>query len=130
MALVGGHVDFPAMGYRIAVGSPTSGNLRAQATFEEDRLPGLKGVPTLKERIIAPGSFDFSTKGRLFRTKKQLRDLVKKGEVIATISELFGDVVEEIRAPHDGIIVSQRTFGTIHAGEWTVFVGTYAVEPA
>ncbi len=91
-------------------------------------IPGVPDLP--KERIIAPGSFDFSTKGGLFRTKRQLRDLVKKGEVIATISDLFGDVVEEVRAPHDGIIVSQRTFGTIHAGEWTVFVGTYAVEPA
>jgi len=90
--------------------------------------PGIPDLP--EERIIAPGSFDFSTKGGLFRTKKQLRDLVKKGELLATISDLFGDVVEEIRAPHDGIIVSQRTFGTIHAGEWTVFVGTYAVEPA
>jgi predicted deacylase len=91
-------------------------------------IPGVPDLP--KARIIAPGSFDFSTKGGLFRTKKQLRDLVKKGEVVATISDLFGDVVEEIRAPHDGIIVSQRTFATIHAGEWTVFVGTYAVEPA
>lgn len=91
-------------------------------------IPGTPDLP--KERIIAPGSFDFSTKGGLFRTKKQLRALVKKGEVVATISDLFGDVVEEIRAPHDGIIVSQRTFATIHAGEWTVFVGTYAVERA
>ncbi len=53
MALVGGHVDSPAVGYRIAVGSLTSGNLRAQAAFEDDRLPGLKGVPTLKERGFA-----------------------------------------------------------------------------
>lgn len=91
-------------------------------------IPGTPDLP--KERIICPGSFNLSTKGGLFRTKKQLRDLVKKGEVIATISDLFGDVVEEVRAPHDGIIVSQRTFATIHAGEWTVFVGTYAVERA
>jgi hypothetical protein len=91
-------------------------------------IPGAPELP--KERIIAPGSFDFSTKGGLFRTRKHLRDLVKQGEVIATISDLFGEVVEEVRAPHDGIIVSQRTFGTIHGGEWTVFVGTYAVEPA
>ncbi len=89
-------------------------------------IPGVPDLP--KERIIAPGSFDFSTKGGLFRTKKELRDLVKKGEVIATISDLFGDVVEEIKAPHDGIIVSQRTFGTIHAGDWTAFVGTYAID--
>jgi len=89
-------------------------------------IPGAPDLP--KERIIAPGSFEFSSKGGLFRTKKQLRDLVKKGELIATISDLFGDVVEEIRAPHDGIIVSQRTFATIHAGEWTVFVGTYSLE--
>ncbi len=91
-------------------------------------IPGTPDLP--KERIIAPGSFEFSTKGGLFRTKKQLRDRVKKGELIATISDLFGEVVEEVKAPHDGIIVSQRTFPTIHAGEWTVYVGTYSVEKA
>ncbi|MBW2148357.1 MAG: succinylglutamate desuccinylase/aspartoacylase family protein [Deltaproteobacteria bacterium] len=91
----------------------------------------IHGEPELpKERIIAPGTFGFSTKGGLFRTTKQLRDLVKKGEVIGTISDLFGEIVEEIKAPHDGIIVSQRTFPTIHAGEWTVYVGTYRIEKA
>jgi predicted deacylase len=91
-------------------------------------MPGVPDLP--KERVVAPGSFDVSTKGGLFRTKKQLRDLVKKGELIATISDLFGDVVEEIRAPHDGIIVSQRTFATIHSGEWTVYVGRRSAETA
>ena len=53
---------------------------------------------------------------------------MKRGEVIATVSDLFGDIVEEIKAPLDGIIVSQRTYATIHPGEWTVYVGSYSVE--
>ena len=91
-------------------------------------IPGVPDLP--QERIIAPGDFNFSTKGGLFRTKKQLRDLVKRGEVIATVSDLFGDIAEEIKAPLDGIIVSQRTYATIHPGEWTVYVGRYSVEKA
>lgn len=91
-------------------------------------IPGEPDLP--KERIIAPGSFGFAKKGGLYRNKKQIRDLVKKDEVIGTISDLFGDVVEEVKAPYDGIIVSQRTFPNIHAGDWTAFVGTYAVEKA
>ncbi len=91
-------------------------------------IPGKPDLP--KERIIAPGTFGFASKGGFYRPTKQLRDLVKKDEVIGTISDLFGDVVEEIRAPFDGIIVSQRTFPTIHAGDWTAFVGTYTLEKA
>ena len=91
-------------------------------------VPGKPELP--KERIIAPGSFGFARKGGFYRTKKQLRDRVKKGEILATICDLFGDVVEEVNAPYDGIIVSQRTFPTVNAGDWTVFVGTYEVEKA
>jgi len=49
-ALLGGHVDFAVMGYPISMGNLASGDLRALATFEDERLPSLKDVPTLKER--------------------------------------------------------------------------------
>jgi len=49
-ALLGGHVDFAVMGYPISMGNLASGNLRALATFEDERLTALKEVPTLKER--------------------------------------------------------------------------------
>jgi tripartite-type tricarboxylate transporter receptor subunit TctC len=49
-ALLGGHVDFAVMGHPIAMGNLASRDLRALATFEDERLPGLKDVPTLKER--------------------------------------------------------------------------------
>ncbi len=48
--LLGGHVDFAVMGYPIAMGTLASGNLRALATFEDERIPALKDVPTLKEK--------------------------------------------------------------------------------
>ncbi len=49
-ALLGGHVDFAVMGYPISMGNLASGNLRALATFEDERIPDIKDVPTLKER--------------------------------------------------------------------------------
>jgi len=61
-ALLGGHVDFAVMGYPISMGSLASGDLRALATFEEERLPGIKDVPTLKERGF-PETFMYSWYG-------------------------------------------------------------------
>lgn len=75
------------------------------------------------ERILVRGTFQPCTTGGMYRTKVELRDRVTRGQVLGTIYDLFGEILEDIEAPHDGIIVSQRTFPTIHCGDWTVLVG-------
>ncbi len=53
---------------------------------------------------------------------------VKKGETVGTVSNLFGDVLETITAPHDGMLTMLRSFPTIPAGNWVAFLGQ-TVEP-
>jgi len=52
-----------------------------------------------------------------------MRQRVKKSELLATIHDLLDRKLEEIRAPHDGIIIGFRTVPRIRPGEWTVWVG-------
>lgn len=52
-----------------------------------------------------------------------LRKWAQEGEKLMSIVDLFGEEVEEIRAPFDGIIVGRRVYPVIHAGEWVVFFG-------
>ena len=36
-----------------------------------------------------------------------LRDQLKKGDLIATIRDVFGNVLEEYHAPEDGIVIGK-----------------------
>jgi predicted deacylase len=64
-----------------------------------------------------------ATRGGLLHRRVELNDIVKKGEVVATITDLFGEVVEEIVAPQDGPIVRVATFPAVSAGERVVQLG-------
>ncbi len=86
-----------------------------------EMIPGEPEAPS--ERMVVTGGFQTCSTGGLFRTWKELRDPVKEGEVMGTIMDLFGAVVEEAKAPYDGIILAQRTFPTINPGDLTVMVG-------
>jgi predicted deacylase len=52
-----------------------------------------------------------------------LRNWVKKGKKLMNIIDFFGNTVEEIRAPFDGVITGVRVYPVVHAGEWVVFLG-------
>lgn len=91
-----------------------------------EMIPGPATEPA--ERVFVRGTFQPCSTGGLYRTRVELRDRVAEGQLLGTISDLFGEVLEEVRAPHDGIVVSQRTFATIHPGDWTAFVGAPFVD--
>ncbi len=62
-------------------------------------------------------------RGGLMHRTVELNDNVKKGQVVATITNLFGELVEEIKAPHEGPIVRVATFPIVSAGERVVQLG-------
>lgn len=49
----------------------------------------------------------FSDTGGILTTFPQVTDLVKKGEVIATMRNMFGDLVKEYLAPEDGVVIGK-----------------------
>jgi hypothetical protein len=51
----------------------------------------------------------------------EFKKLSKKGDVFAKIYDLQGRVLEEIKAPDDGMPFGLRTTPPTHAGDWAVF---------
>lgn len=82
------------------------------------------GEPALPEKPIRfEGTFISAIHGGFYQQRVEILDRVKQGELCATVCNHFGEVVEEIRAPFDGMVMSRRTFGSIEPGGWTLMVG-------
>ena len=50
-----------------------------------------------------------TNRGGLLEVFPKITDFVEEGEVIAQISNIFGDVLETYRAPESGIVIGKRT---------------------
>lgn len=62
-------------------------------------------------------------RGGLLHRMVELNQEVAKDEIVATITDVFGEVVEKIRAPHAGPVVRIVTFPIVSAGERVVQLG-------
>ena len=62
-------------------------------------------------------------KGGMLRTEVELGVRVERGQVLARIVDLYGDEVETIAAPRDGLFVRSTTFSTVGAGERVITLG-------
>jgi len=69
------------------------------------------------------GTFISSINGGFYQQKVEILEKVKERDLLATISNHFGEIVEEIHAPFDGLVMSKRTFGSIEPGGWTLMIG-------
>ena len=58
----------------------------------------------------------------------KLKKPITEGEVLLTLADLFGETVEEIRAPCTGVLFGFRTYPSTTAGDWTLFCGNAALE--
>ena len=56
--------------------------------------------------------------GGSFIPKVQVAEIVSGGDVVAEIRDAFGELVEEILAPTDGVVIGMRTYGTIATGQY------------
>jgi predicted deacylase len=64
-----------------------------------------------------------SSRAGMLRLHVALNDEVKKDQLLATITDVFGDVVEEVLAPHPGPVARITTHPTVPSGERLVQLG-------
>jgi predicted deacylase len=87
-------------------------------------LKMIPGTPKLPKKVIEfEGTFISAIHGGFYQQIVELKQMVKRGQLCGTVSDFYGEILEEIRAPHDGIVASKRTFGTLPPGGWTLMVG-------
>jgi len=90
----------------------------------------LKGEPqTPPEQKIMRRNFKLKcNRGGIFLSKKKPGDLVRAGESLGKIMDLFGNVVEIITAPFDGVISSLYDLPPVNAGDLTFSVASFEGE--
>lgn len=60
------------------------------------------------ETVLCKSSYwIYTDTGGIMTVHPQVTDLVKKGQVIATLRSIFGDMVKEYIAPEDGIVIGK-----------------------
>jgi uncharacterized protein len=89
-------------------------------------LKMLPGEPEIKtsHRIITGGT-TYTRRGGFFTPLVEGGDEIKAGQIVCRISDLFGNVVEEVRAVVDGIVCEMREVPTIKPGESACILGKY-----
>jgi len=65
--------------------------------------------PRYKTVTCKKGYWIYTNKGGLLRVKPKLHSMIKKGELIATLTDLFGKKVQNIYSPENGIVISKSS---------------------
>jgi predicted deacylase len=58
-----------------------------------------------------------------------LKKPINKGDYMMRITDLYGEPVEEIHAPCDGVLFGFRTYPSVTTGDWTLFCGDATYQP-
>ena len=84
------------------------------------------GEPELpNEYRLVKGIPQYARHGGFWSPNVKVRDEVKKGDRIGTLVDVFGEVTEDVKATHDGIVCSLRHFPETNPGN--ELVGCYDV---
>lgn len=59
-----------------------------------------------------------------------LKKPIHRGDLLMKVSDLFGNPLEDLRAPCDGTLFGFRTYPSVFAGDWVLFCGDATYEPA
>lgn len=74
-------------------------------------------------QLMLSGSFGHASASGFLRPRTRLGEHVRKGQVLATIVDLTGVVLEEVTSSVDGIVNDIRTMPSVQVGEWLYLVG-------
>lgn len=122
----------------VEVGNPQ----RFHSEFVRRTLAGIRSVlgdhGVLRRRSVAPGdpavlcersTWMYTDRGGLLEVLATATERVHAGQVIARVTDLFGDEVAEYEAPEDGVVVGHAVNPVGPSGARIVHLGIPAPEP-
>ena len=74
--------------------------------------------------ITMPRLSDTMTEGVIAAWHKNVGDTVKKGDLLATISDPYGKVEHKVKAPHAGYIINVNDAPIIYQGDAIFHIST------
>jgi predicted deacylase len=84
----------------------------------------LNEEPPAKEPVICTRSrWLFTDAGGLLEVYPQVADFVKKGDLIAKLTDIFGDVLREYRAPENAVVIGKNVNPVAQTGTRIVHLG-------
>ena len=100
----------------ISVRAGVTGILRVLRHLKMIPAKGVAKVKSPSQHCIS-SSWLRAPAGGLLRTFRADGDVVTEGEVMASVSDPFGEVEEDIKAPFDGIIVGRAVMPIVNEGD-------------
>lgn len=89
-------------------------------------IPG-KVKNYLENSVICDHSFWlYSTSGGIIDVKPMLTDRIEKGQVIANIYNVFGELKDQIISDHDGVVIGKNVSPCCEAGDRILHLGLEA----
>lgn len=124
------HLGIPAV--TLEIGNPA----RFQPEFIRSSVRGLRSVMAYlgmtkvralaesKEPIVCESSFwTYTDRGGLLTVHPHLCDRMNEGERLATLTNVFGDVVREYPVPRDGVVIGKAVNPVGHSGARIAHIG-------
>ena len=84
-------------------------------------LPG-KAIYSKKYRVVT-GGMTYAKKGGFFHPKAQCGKDIKAGELVGTVTDMHGRLIEEITAPTDGVALEVHQGPSLNPGTVVCILG-------
>ena len=72
----------------------------------------------LMESIDVELHYLHASNGGIQKQLKKENEIVEEGELLAEITDVFGNKIEELRAPYRGVVIGFWSVPVIRPGDW------------
>jgi len=76
------------------------------------------GKENIKKSMDVELHYLHANNGGIQRQLKKENDIVEEGEILAEIIDIFGNKIEELRAPYRGVVIGFWSIPVIRPGDW------------